>query len=164
MAKKRITSRPGLFGIIYYYDEDGKLIAKSRPGLIKGTRVYTDPNGKQIAKSRPGVLCEEVFVDCDKNVITSYNDIFGSFYMQNGKSIGRTKPWVFGSSHTSLETDDEFCDDEFCEDEFYDEESYDDESYDELSDNEFCEEEIEYLDEDLLDELREEPDEEDDGE
>lgn len=155
MAKKRITSRPGLFGIIYYYDEDGKLIAKSRPGLIKGTRVYTDPNGKQIAKSRPGVLCEEVFVDCDKNVITSYNDIFGSFYMQNGKSIGRTKPWVFGSSHTSLETDD----DEFCEGE-----SYDDESYDELSDNEFCEEEIEYLDEDLLGELREELDEEDDEE
>lgn len=154
MAKKRITSKPGLFGIINNYDEDGKLIAKSRPGLIKGTRVYTDPNGKQIAKSRPGVLCEEVFVDCDKNVITSYNDIFGSFYMQNGKSIGRTKPWVFGSSHTSLETDDELCDDEF----------YDDESYDELSDNEFCEEEIEYLDEDLLDELREELDEEDDGE
>ena len=154
MAKKRITSKPGLFGVIYYYDEDGKLIAKSRPGLIKGTRVYTDPNGKQIGKSRPGVLSEEVFVDCDKNVITSYNDIFGSFYMQNGKSIGRTKPGVFGSSHTSLETDDEFCEDE----------SYEDESYDELSDNEFCEEEIEYLDEDLLGELREELDEEDDEE
>lgn len=54
MARKYVKSRPGLFGMVYYYDENGRSIGKSRPGLIEGTRVYTDQNGRYAGKSRPG--------------------------------------------------------------------------------------------------------------
>lgn len=56
MARKYVKSRPGLIGMVYYYDENGKPIVKSRPGLIEGIRVYTDQNGRYAGKSRPGFL------------------------------------------------------------------------------------------------------------
>ena len=43
MARKYVKSRPGLFGMVYYYDDNGKPIGKSRPGLIEGTRVSIPP-------------------------------------------------------------------------------------------------------------------------
>ena len=61
MGKRRIKSRPGLFGMVYYYDENGNPIGKSRPGLIDGTRVYMDQNGRYAGKSRPGFLAKEVW-------------------------------------------------------------------------------------------------------
>ena len=56
MAGKWSESRPGLFGTVRYYNEKGKMIAKSRSGLIDGTRVYTDKDGKYIGKSRLGLF------------------------------------------------------------------------------------------------------------
>lgn len=117
MARKYVKSRPGLFGMVYYYDENGKPIGKSRPGLIEGTRVYTDQNGSYTGKSRPGFLSKEVYKDSDHNYITSYGAPFGDVHFKNGTPIGRSRPGLFGSSYTSLEIEDETCEDAFYEDE-----------------------------------------------
>ena len=112
MAKKRIKSRPGLFGVVYYYDENGKPIGKSRPGLIEGTRVYTDQNGGYAGRSRPGFLSKEVFTDADHDHITSYDSICGEVHFKDGAPIGYTNPGILGTSYTSLEIQDEYCEDE----------------------------------------------------
>lgn len=117
MAKKYVKSRPGLFGIVYYFDENGKPIGKSRPGLIEGTRVYTDQNGSYAGKSRPGFLSIEVYEDADRNYITSYGAPFGDVHFKNGTPIGRSRPGLFGSSYTEIETEAEIYEDEFYEDE-----------------------------------------------
>ena len=118
MARKYVKSRPGLFGMVYYYDENGKPIGKSRPGLIEGTRVYTDQNGRYAGKSRPGFLSKEVYTDADHNYITSYGAPLGDIHFKNGTPIGRSRLGLFGSSHPSLEIEDEICEDEtdFIED------------------------------------------------
>ena len=116
MARKHIKSRPGLFGMVYYYDENGKPIGKSRPGLIEGTRVYTDPNGSYKGKSRPGLFSKEVYKDVDDNYITSYDTPFGDIHFKNDTPIGHSRPGLFGSSYTSLDIEDEFYEDEFYED------------------------------------------------
>lgn len=113
MARKHVKSRPGLFGMVYYYDENGNPIGKSRPGLVEGTRVYTDQNGEYIGKSRPGFLSKEVFTDADHNHITAYDGICGEIHFKNGAFIGYSRPGLFGSSYTSLEIED----DDFYEDE-----------------------------------------------
>ena len=82
MAKKRVKSRPGLFDTVYYYDENGKPIGKSRPGLIEGTRVYTDQNGRYAGKSRPGFFAKEVFTDTEHNHITSYDSLCGEVHFE----------------------------------------------------------------------------------
>ena len=107
MAKKRITSRPGLFGTVYYYDEKGNPIGKSRPGLFEGTRVYTDDRGRYAGKSRPGFLTKEVFTDTDNNHITSYDSLCGEVHFKNGAPIGHTRPGFFDSSYTTLDMEDE---------------------------------------------------------
>ena len=108
MAQKKIKSRPGLFGTVHYYDENGKTLGKSRPGLIGGTRVYTDKDGKYAGKSRPGLFAKEVFTDTDGNRFTSIDDgLGGKLHFKNGTRAGRTKPGLFGTSRTFLESDDE---------------------------------------------------------
>ena len=132
MARKYVKSRPGLFGMVYYYDEDGKPIGKSRPGLIEGTRVYTDQNGKYAGKSRPGFLSKEVYKDADHNYITSYGAPLGDIHFKNGTPIGRSRQGLFGYSHTSLEIEDEICEDDFYEDETdFMEEDFAEEPYEE---------------------------------
>lgn len=54
MAKSRITGRRGFLGRVYYYDERGRYVGKSCPGLIEGTRVFSDENGRYAGTSRPG--------------------------------------------------------------------------------------------------------------
>ena len=71
MARKRITSRPGLFGTVYYYDENGRPVGKSRPGLLDGTRVYTDQNGQYAGKSRPGFLAKEKLLSPESDNATN---------------------------------------------------------------------------------------------
>ena len=121
MARKRIKSRPGLFGAIYYYNENGNPVGKSRPDLFKGTRVYTDQNGRYAGKSRPGFLAKEVFVDTDHNHITSYEGLFGEVHFKNSVPVGRTRPGFFDSAYTTLETEDDAFDEEYCEDSFEEE-------------------------------------------
>lgn len=121
MARKRITSRPGLFGTVYYYDESGKPVGKSRPGLFEGTRVYTDQNGRYAGKSRPGFLAKEVFTDADHNHITSYEGICGDVHFHDGAPIGSTRPGFFGFEHTTLETEDAFPEEEYYEVDYLDE-------------------------------------------
>ena len=109
MAKKRIKSRQGLFGTVYYYDENGNPIGKSRPGLISGTKVYTDQNGRYSGKSRPGFLPKEVFTDPMDNQITSYDSIGGEIHFKNGAPVGHTKQGFFDTAYTELEDE---CDEE----------------------------------------------------
>lgn len=126
MRRKQIKSRPGLFGMIYYYDENGNPIGKSRPGLIEGTRVYTDQNGRYAGKSRPGFLAKEVFADTEHNHITSYDSFCGEVHFKNGVPVGHTSPGFFDSAYTILEGEDELPEDE----EYYAEDIFD-EAWDE---------------------------------
>ena len=131
MAKRRIKSRPGLFGMVYYYDENGNPIGKSRPGLSDGTRVYMDQNGRYAGKSRPGFLAKEVFTDTDNNHIISYDSLFGEVHYKNGKPIGHSRPGFFDSEYTTLEEEDEYYEEDILEDEFYEDEDLLDDEYDE---------------------------------
>lgn len=119
MARKRIKSRRGLFGMVYYYDENGNPIGKSRPGLIEGTRVHTDPNGKYAGKSRTGFFAKEVFTDTKHNHITSYDSLFGEVYFKNGTPVGRTRPGFLGSAYTTLEVEDEIHEEEYYEEDYH---------------------------------------------
>ena len=111
MVKKRVKSRPGLFGTVYYYDENGKQIGKSRPGLLEGTRVYRGQDGSYVGKSRPGFFAKEVFTDTDNHHITTYDRPLGKVHFQDGTPIGRTKPGFFGFEYTTLNAADGFEDD-----------------------------------------------------
>lgn len=118
MARRHVKSRPGLFGTVYYYDENGNPIGKSRPGLLEGTRVYTDQDGRFAGKSRPGVLAKEVFTDTEHNHITSYDSLYGEVHFKNGVPVGHTRPGFFDSAYTTLEVEDE-SDEEGLYDEDY---------------------------------------------
>lgn len=118
MARRHVKSRPGLFGTVYYYDENGNPIGKSRPGLLEGTRVYTDQDGRFAGKSRPGFLAKEVFTDTEHNHITSYDGLFGEVRFKNGTPVGHTRPGFFDSAYTTLEVEDE-SDEEGLYDEDY---------------------------------------------
>lgn len=118
MARRHVKSRPGLFGTVYYYDENGNPIGKSRPGLLEGTRVYTDQDGRFAGKSRPGFLAKEVFTDTEHNHITSYDGLFGEVHFKNGTPVGHTRPGFFDSAYTTLEVEDEILDEEFCEEDY----------------------------------------------
>jgi hypothetical protein len=129
LAQKRIKSKPGLFGVVYYYDEKGRCVGKSRPGLSGDTRVYTDNDGNYVGKSRPGFFAEEVYTDAEHNHITSYKGITRTHHYQNGKPIGYTKPGFFDSAYTDVEED-------IAEE--YEEETYEDleiEEYDFIDEN-----------------------------
>ena len=115
MGRRRVKCRPGLFGTVYYYDENGNPIGKSRPGLIEGTRVYTDQNGRYAGKSRPGFLAKEVYTDTDNNHITTYDSLCGEFHFKNGVPVGHTRPGFFDSEHTTLETEDEGYEEDYFE-------------------------------------------------
>lgn len=106
MARKRIYSRPGLFGTVSYYDGQGNYIGKSRPGLLEGTRVFSDRNGRYAGTSRPGFLAKEVFSGTDRNRITTYGGFFGDVHFKNGVPIGTSHPGIFSSSCTTLETEE----------------------------------------------------------
>ena len=144
MGKRRIKSRPGLFGMVYYYDENGNPIGKSRPGLIDGTRVYMDQNGRYAGKSRPGFLAKEVFTDNDNNHITSYDSLFGEVHYKNGKPIGHSRLGFFDSAYTTLEEEDEYYEEDILEDEFYEDEDLLDEEYDDDED-EYVEDDAEEI-------------------
>jgi hypothetical protein len=113
MARRNIRSRPGFFGTIYYYEENGNPIGKSRPGLFERTRVYTDQNGRYAGKSRPGFLVKEVFTDEEHNYLTSYEGIGGDVHFRGGVPIGRTGPEFLGAECTVLETADECPEEEY---------------------------------------------------
>lgn len=106
MARKRIYSRPGLFGTVSYYDGQGNYIGKSRPGLLEGTRVFSDRNGRYAGTSRPGFLAKEVFSGTDRNRITTYGGFLGDVHFKNGVPIGSSHPGIFSSSCTTLETEE----------------------------------------------------------
>lgn len=122
MAKKRVTSRPGLFGYIYHYDEKGKCIGKSRPSLMGDGKVHYDGAGKQVGTSRPGFLAKEVYHDEEnERYISSYEGLTGDVYFENGVPVGTSHPGFGGMEYTTLDVEDA-TDDENCEDEEYCEE------------------------------------------
>ena len=123
MAKKRITSRPGLFGYTNYYDEKGQLVGKSRPGAF-GATVYFDEKGRLVGKSHKGLFAKEVYRDIDfKRYIATYSDFVGESHYENGKRIGCTRPGFWGMKYTTLESEEtpveeeiSYTDDDFEED------------------------------------------------
>ena len=121
MAKKRIKSRPGLFGTVYYYDENGKPIGKSRPDILD-TRVYFDEKGRFAGRSRPGFFAKEVFRGTDSELLTSYESFGGERCFKNGKCAGYTRQGLWGFTHIFLEEPDEACDGEQFEEETFSEE------------------------------------------
>ena len=106
--------------MVYYYDENGKPVGKSRPGLVEGTRVYTNQNGKYAGKSRPGFLAKEVFTDTEHNHITSYDSLCGEIHFKNGVPVGHTRPGFFDSEYTSVETEDESYEADYFEEDLTD--------------------------------------------
>ena len=105
MAKRRITSRPGLFGYIYHYDENGNYLGKSRPGLWGDRKIHYNENNKHISTSRPGFLAKEVHFDKEnRRYISSYPFITGSVHYSNGRPIGTTKNGIPDTSYTDIET------------------------------------------------------------
>ena len=114
MAKRRITSKPGLFGMTYHY-ENGKYIGKSRPGLLGDRKIHYDADGRQVGTSRPGALSDEVHYDAkNKRYISSYQGLTGEIHMSNGRPVGKTTPGVFGAAYSSIDDNEvrEIFDDE----------------------------------------------------
>lgn len=149
MAKKRIKSKPGFFGMVYHYDENGKYVGKSRPGLFGDRTIHYDEKGKHTATSRPGFFAEEVHHDKKNNrYISSYPDLTGSFHRSNGRTVGKTSMGLFGRSYTTVEIEDEEYFEDFEDEEYFAEEDF------------FAELEDEDLDEDTPAEQEEEATEE----
>lgn len=107
MAKKRIKSRPGLFGVTYYYDGNGKQVGKSRPGLLGGTQVFFDQDGNYAGRSRPGFFAKEVFTSADNERITTSHSFLGEVHFKNGRPVGKSRPGFFNRTYTSLDLDEE---------------------------------------------------------
>ena len=137
MTRKRIKSRPGLFGYTNYYDERGRCVGKSRPGAF-GTTVYFDEKGRLVGKSRKGFLAKEVYHDVDfKRHITTYDGIIGESHYENGAPIGHRRPGFFGSEYTTLEAEDEIQEEEYWAEDFQeDQEDFDDREETEAEDYE----------------------------
>ena len=103
MAKRRITSKPGLFGMTYHY-ENGKYVGKSRPGLLGDRKIHYNAEGRQIGTSRPGALFGEVHYDAEnKRYISSYQGLTGTIHTSNGRPVGKTVHGFFGTSYSSVE-------------------------------------------------------------
>lgn len=117
MAKKLIISRRGLFGTTYHYDERGKYLGKSRPGLFGDNKVHFDENGNKRGTSRPGFFNEEVH-KLDSEYSSTRKGLFGFVHRSNGRISGKTSPELFGTAFTEFESSNESCYDEL---EFYDE-------------------------------------------
>lgn len=132
MAKKRIKSRPGLFGMVYHYDENGKYVGKSRPGLLDGTKVHFDEKGQRVGTSRPGLFWDEVHHDKknDRNIV-SFQSVINTIHRSDGRTVGKTRPGLLdGIKYTTMEVDE----DSTAETEEYFEEYADDEINEYLED------------------------------
>lgn len=104
MAKK-ITSRPGLFGDVTHYDENGRKIGKDVPGLYGGT-IHYNAHGEKIAMSYPGLLGGTITYDaCGRRIGSSEAGFLGSIshYDACGKRIGRSYRGIFGDIFTLLD-------------------------------------------------------------
>ena len=76
MAKKEITSRPGMFGTTNHYDSRGRKVGESRPGLF-GTTNHYDANGKKIKQYIEGKYIEDPSV-AEELLPTTEGFFFGS--------------------------------------------------------------------------------------
>ena len=82
MAKKEITSRPGLFGTTNHYDSRGQKVGSSNAGVF-ASQVHYDNRGHKVG--------------------TSYNGIFGTnHYDSKGHKTRSTYPGWFGDKKTEF--------------------------------------------------------------
>ena len=103
MSKKRITSRPGLWGYVYHYDERGNCIGTSRPGLFGKTQVHFDSSGAYAGKSRPGVFSQQVYHGKAGPDVASYQGPFGFFHRSGGRTVASTVPGLAGIRYTTCD-------------------------------------------------------------
>ena len=105
---KKITSKPGLFGITYHYDENGNYLGKSRPGLFGNTQVHFDENGNHTATTRPGFFAKQVTTNYKTGErISSRQGLFNKVHYSNGKYIGKSRPGFCGRTYTTIEDEDD---------------------------------------------------------
>ena len=100
MAKKKITSLPGLLGGADHYDENGQYIGFSAPGLIGGAEHY-DENGKYIGFSAPGLIGGRDHFNAEgKHIGFSADGPFGGAYHYDadGHYAGFSAPGLIGGS------------------------------------------------------------------
>lgn len=83
MAKKEITSRPGMFGIVHHYDAKGKKVGSSTTGGFGRTTHY-DAKGHRVGSSQAGSFTT-------------------NHYNSRGHRIGKTTPGGFGRETTRWE-------------------------------------------------------------
>ena len=103
---RRIKSRRGVFGEIYYY-ENGRYIGKSRPGLLEDTRVFFDADGNPAGRSRPGIFAERVYWDRESGEYLSvYPGLTGKHLRKNGRFVGKAHPEILGTGYTDLDEED----------------------------------------------------------
>lgn len=104
IAKKEITSRPGLFGTVNHYDSKGKKIGKSRPGLFGSTNHY-DANGKKVGSSQQGAFGSSNHYDArGRKVGSSQSGAFSTdHYGTKGGRIGKTTNGFLGSKKTKFD-------------------------------------------------------------
>ena len=105
MAKRNITSRKGLFGWVYHFDESGNSVGKSRPGLFGDRTIHYDAEGEHVGTSYPGIFADEVYFDKKKKVST-YKGLFGRVHCSNGRKVGHTRRGLFDTDYTTLEEEE----------------------------------------------------------
>ena len=103
MMAKKVRSVKNFWGETVHYDEHGKKVGRSEPGLFGGYTNY-DANGKKIGHSDPGLFGGYNHYDNNGHK-TGHSDpsLFGGYHHRDssGKSTGSSDPGMFGSYHHS---------------------------------------------------------------
>ena len=95
MAPKKVTGIPGLFGGTNYYDENGKQIGYSMPGIIPGTVEHFNADGSSAEFSAEGIFGGvDHFDESGRQAGFSTEGIFGGMnhYSADGSFAGFSAP------------------------------------------------------------------------
>lgn len=102
MANKKGYSRPGLFGDVVHYDENGKKVGVSSPSLLGGYNHYGE-DGRKTGSSYPSFLGGSVHYDEKGNRAgDSYPSLLGgtNTYNAKGQKVHTSYPSLLGGVNT----------------------------------------------------------------
>ena len=90
-----------MFGTVHHYDERGKKVGRSEPGLF-GSYTNYDAKGRKVGRSEPGMFGGYNHYD-NRGRKTGHSDpsMLGSYTHRDssGKKTGASDPGMFGSYH-----------------------------------------------------------------
>ena len=90
-----------MFGTVHHYDERGKKVGRSEPGLF-GSYTNYDAKGRKVGRSDPGMFGGYNHYD-NRGRKTGHSDpsMLGSYTHRDssGKKTGASDPGMFGSYH-----------------------------------------------------------------